>query len=55
MPLIRWLSRQQLTATRPAEFCDECAQVCTSTCRAEAHYSRIREQVAAHVPFIRWP
>ncbi|GIH03657.1 hypothetical protein Rhe02_17240 [Rhizocola hellebori] len=44
---------RRLTATGPTEFCDECAQVCTSACRAEAHYSRIREQAAANVPFIR--
>jgi hypothetical protein len=44
---------RKLTATRPAEFCDECAQVCTSACRAEAHLSRVREQVAFQVPFIR--
>lgn len=44
---------RKLTATRPAEFCDECAQVCTSACRAEAHYSRAREQSALQVPFIR--
>ncbi len=44
---------RKLITTGPVEFCDECAQVCTSACRAEAHYLRVREQAALQVPFIR--
>lgn len=43
----------KLTAAKTVEFCDECSQVCTSACRAEAHYGRVREQAAMQLPVIR--
>jgi hypothetical protein len=43
----------KLTATGPVEFCDQCSRVCTGACRAEAQFSKAREQAAYQIPFIR--
>jgi hypothetical protein len=35
------------------EFCDQCGQVCTSACRAEAHRDRVRTELVARLPYPR--
>lgn len=38
---------QRLIGSRErVEFCDECGQVCTSSCRVEAQRDRIRSSTA---------
>ena len=45
--------RRRSGKVRDVEFCDECAQVCTAACRAEAHRDRARTELAAQMPFFR--
>lgn len=44
---------QRMVAGRGrVDFCDECGQVCTSSCRAEAQRDRIRTRTV-HYPLPR--
>lgn len=45
--------RRRLTELRGVEFCDECAEVCTAQCRADAHLERARAKAAYQFLFPR--
>jgi len=45
--------RRRTRRLRRVEFCDGCGQVCTATCRAEAHRDRVRTAATTHFPFLR--
>jgi hypothetical protein len=44
----RW--RRRSARSSEVAFCDECGQVCTSTCQAQARLDRIRTEIALQVP-----
>jgi hypothetical protein len=45
--------RRRSGKVRDVEFCDECGQVCSASCLAEAHRDRAPTELAAQLPFPR--
>ncbi|MEV0646402.1 hypothetical protein AB0I28_14185 [Phytomonospora sp. NPDC050363] len=45
--------RQRRAEARAVSFCDSCAQVCTSECRAQARLERVHAKVAYEVGYLR--
>jgi hypothetical protein len=45
--------RRRVGEARAIEFCEQCGQVCTSTCRAETRRERVSTELAAQLPFPR--
>ncbi|HEX8632350.1 MAG TPA: hypothetical protein VF755_29680 [Catenuloplanes sp.] len=42
--MLSFLRRRRTATLQAVSFCDSCSQVCTSVCRASAHYDRARDR-----------